>query len=96
MALKIGLVGMGSIGNTHAEAYGKDELAELVAVCDVKHDRADAAAAKYGVPAFYTLQEMLLAILEIDIVDVTTSGYEQGSWQRRAPTYARSLNQKAS
>ena len=80
MALKIGLVGMGGIGNTHAEAYGKDELAELVAVCDVKHDRADAAATKYGVPAFYTLQEMLLAIPEIDIVDVTTSGYEQGSW----------------
>ncbi|HBP37609.1 MAG TPA: oxidoreductase [Clostridiales bacterium] len=80
MALKIGLVGMGGIGNTHADAYVKDELANLAAVCDVKRELADAAAAKYGVPAFYTLQDMLKAMPELDMIDVTTSGYEQGSW----------------
>ena len=80
MALKIGLVGMGGIGKTHADVYQQDELAELVAVCDVKEERADEAAAKYGVPAFYTLHAMLQALPEIDIVDVTTSGYENGSW----------------
>ena len=35
MALKIGIVGMGGIGNTHAGVYQQDELAQLVAVCDV-------------------------------------------------------------
>ncbi len=80
MALKIGLVGMGGIGNTHADVYSKDDLANLVAVCDVKQDRADAAAEKYGVPAYYSLQEMLKAKPELEIVDVTTSGYENGSW----------------
>ena len=80
MALKIGLVGMGGIGNTHAGVYKNDELAELAAVCDVKKEIADAAAEKYGVPAFYSLKEMLAAMPELDIVDVTTSGYENGSW----------------
>ena len=55
MALKIGLVGMGGIGNTHANVYMNDELAQLVAVCDVKREIADAAAAKYGVKAYYSL-----------------------------------------
>ena len=80
MALKIGLVGLGAIGNTHANVYKNDPLAELAAVCDVKPEIADAAAAKYGVPAFYTLKDMLAALPGLDIVDVTTSGYENGSW----------------
>ena len=35
MALKIGIVGMGGIGNLHAACYKKDPLAELIAVCDI-------------------------------------------------------------
>jgi predicted dehydrogenase len=80
MALKIGLVGIGGIGNTHAAVYKADALAELKAVCDVKREIADAAAEKYSVPAFYSLKEMLSAMPELDVVDVTTSGYENGSW----------------
>lgn len=79
MALKVGLVGLGGIGNTHAEAYKTDPLGDLVAVCDVVKARADAMAEKFGVHAYYSLKEMLLHE-ELDIVDVTTSGYEQGSW----------------
>lgn len=80
MALKVGIVGMGSIGNTHAACYKNDSLANLVAVCDIIKEKADEAAAKYGVKAFYSLKEMLNAYPELDIVDVTSSGYENGSW----------------
>jgi predicted dehydrogenase len=79
MALRVGVVGMGGIGNTHAACYKKDELAELVAVCDVVKEKADKAAEKYGVKAYYTLRDML-ANEELDVVDVCTSGYENGSW----------------
>lgn len=79
MALKIGLVGMGGIGNAHAKAYEEDTLSELMAVCDVVKDRADEAAKKHGVKAYYSVRDML-ADEDIDIVDVTTSGYENGSW----------------
>lgn len=79
MALKVGVVGMGGIGNTHADCHMSNPLADLVAVCDVVKEKADAAAEKHGVKAYYTLKDML-ANEDLDIVDVTTSGYENGSW----------------
>ncbi|MGC9520301.1 MAG: Gfo/Idh/MocA family protein [Anaerolineae bacterium] len=79
MALRVGLVGMRGIGNTHAQAHIQDPLSKLVAVCDVVKERADDAAEKYGVPAYYDLEDMLRNE-ELDVVDVTTGGYENGSW----------------
>jgi len=80
MALKVGIVGLSGIGNAHASAHKSDPLSNLVAVCDVVKDRADAAAAKYGVKAYYSLKDMLTAEPDLDIVDVTTGGLENGSW----------------
>jgi len=77
--LRIGVVGMRGIGNVHADAHSKDELADLTAVCDVIKDRADAAAQKYGVKAYYSLRDMLRNE-ELDVVDVTTGGFENGSY----------------
>jgi predicted dehydrogenase len=77
--LRVAVVGMGGIGNTHAACYLKDPLAKLVAVCDVVKEKADAAATKHGVKAYTSLKE-LLAHEELDFVDVTTGGYENGSW----------------
>ena len=79
MAQKIGLVGLRGIGLNHAECYSKDSLAELVAVCDIVPERADEAAKKHGVPAYYSLEEMLEKE-ELEIVDVSTGGNENGSW----------------
>jgi predicted dehydrogenase len=79
MALNVAVVGMGGIGNTHADCYKANPLAKLVAVCDLVKDKADAAAKKHGVRAFYSPPEMLRQMPEIDIVSVTTSGYDNGS-----------------
>ena len=78
-ALRVGLVGLSGIGNTHAASYQKDPLAKLTAVCDVVKEKADAAATQYGVKAYYSLKEMLKHE-ELDFVDVTTGGCENGSW----------------
>lgn len=80
MSLKVGIVGMGGIGNKHAECHAADDLSQLVAVCDLIKERADKAAEKFGVKAYYSLKDMLAAEPDLDIVDVTTSGYENGSW----------------
>jgi len=80
MALKVGIVGVRGIGLRHAECYSQDPLAELVAVCDVVKSRADQAAEKHEVPAYYNLQEMLDEQPDVDIVDVSTGGNENGSW----------------
>lgn len=79
MTLRICVVGMGGIGNTHAACYKQDSLAKLVAVCDVVKEKADAAAKNHGSKAYYSLKDML-AHEEMDVVDVSTGGYENGSW----------------
>jgi predicted dehydrogenase len=76
--LRVCVIGMGPIGNRHAGIYKEDELAELVGVCDILHDRADAAAARLSAPGFYDAREMLDK-LRPDLCSVTTGGYEYGS-----------------
>jgi predicted dehydrogenase len=82
--LKVCVIGMGAIGNRHARMYREDSLAELVGVCDILHDRADAAGKTLGLPRFYDAAEML-GKLKPDLVSVTTGGYEYGS-DHYAPT----------
>ncbi len=81
---RVCVIGMGPIGNRHADMYRATPLAELVGVCDIIKERADKAAARLGVPAFYNAEEMLRA-LQPDITSVTTGGYEYSS-DHYAPT----------
>jgi len=80
MALKVGVVGVNGIGKNHAQCHVNDPLAELVAVCDVIRERADETAEKHKVKAYYRLSDMLDAHPDLDIVDVTTGGDENGGW----------------
>ena len=82
--LRVCVIGMGPIGNRHADIYAEDALSELIGVCDVLRERADAAVQRLGVPAFYDAQEMLDA-LKPDLCSVATGGYEYGS-DHCAPT----------
>ncbi len=76
--LRVCVIGMGPIGNRHADMYQIAPLAHLVGVCDIQKERADLAAQRLGVPAFYDAQKMF-DTLRPDVVSVTTGGYEYGS-----------------
>ena len=82
--LRVCVIGMGPIGNRHARLYKEDPLAELVGVCDIQPDRAEAASHTLGVPGFTDAARML-ATLKPDLCSVTTGGYEYGS-DHYAPT----------
>ena len=75
---RVCVIGLGPIGNIHSDVYAADELAELVGVCDIDEDRANAAAERLGVTAFYNVQTMLRE-LSPDICSVATGGYEYAS-----------------
>jgi predicted dehydrogenase len=75
--LRVCVIGLGPIGNRHADMYQADPLAQLVGVCDIIPERADAASARLGVPAFCDAQEMLDA-LRPDVCSIATAGYENG------------------
>jgi len=78
MPLRVAVIGMGPIGNLHSRVYKDNALAQLIGVCDIRKDRADAAASRHAVPAFYDAPKML-AELKPDLVSVTTGGHEYGS-----------------
>lgn len=76
--LKVCVIGLGNIGNLHTRIYLEDELVEVVGVCDINHERADAASKRYGVKAYYDAPTML-AECKPDLVSVATGGYEYSS-----------------
>jgi len=76
--MKICVIGMGPIGNRHAKLYRENPQAELVGVCDLRADRAEAAGKLFGVPHFLDVREMLTK-LKPDVCSVATGGYEYGS-----------------
>ena len=72
--LKVGIVGCGNIFTMHATSCHHLEKAQLVGVCDIKKDRADAAAKKYQVPAYYDYKE-LIDPEKIDVVHICVPHY---------------------
>ncbi|MDO8683406.1 MAG: Gfo/Idh/MocA family oxidoreductase [Armatimonadota bacterium] len=76
--LRVCVIGMGPIGNRHADIYKADELVELAGVCDIIEDRVKTAGERLGIPWFTSAEDMLAA-LSPDVCSVATGGYEYGS-----------------
>lgn len=72
--LKVGIVGCGNIFTMHATSAHHLQNAQLVGVCDIKKDRADKAAAKYNVKAYYDYKDLIKKEL-IDVVHVCVPHY---------------------
>jgi predicted dehydrogenase len=86
--IKFGLVGCGAIARRHADILSSGEIpgASLGAVCDHDSAKADAFAAKYNVPAFATLTDML-AHPGLDAFTVLTpSGFHASNVEEIAAT----------
>lgn len=71
--IRFALLGCGRIAKRHSDLLGGNQIggACLAAVCDPIHARADAIAARFGVPAHYHIDD-LLARADIDAVAVLT------------------------
>ena len=73
--VRIGFIGVGGIANgKHLPGLSKVKQAKIVAFCDLVKDRAEAGAAKYGVPGakVYTDAEKMLATEKLDVVHICT------------------------
>lgn len=73
-AFRSAVIGCGNISRRHTEALTTGNYAELVAVCDIREDRARAAGEKFGVD-YYTDYRDLLARKDIDCVHICTPHY---------------------
>jgi predicted dehydrogenase len=73
--LRVGVIGAGrwSTG-AHLPGWTRSPLTEVVMVCDLHQDLADAAAEEFHIPKAVTDAEQVLARKDIDIVDIVTRG----------------------
>ena len=72
--VRYAIVGCGVIGPVHADAVAQHPSAELVGVCDIVKDRADACAARFGGRSYADCAEMLKSERP-DAVSVCTPHY---------------------
>jgi len=70
--LRIGIVGCGKIADGHAEILKFLDGAQLVAVCDREPILAEQLAVRFGVPAWYSSLDQMLAAERLDVVHITT------------------------
>ena len=68
--LRFAIVGCGKIAPRHAaEAASRGQI---IAVCDIVPERADALAAQYGAKAYYRLEDMLTEAQSFDLLAICT------------------------
>ena len=75
MSLRVGVIGVGYLGQHHARIYSEMENAELVAVVDTDEKRARTFAEKFGCAASSDFRKILPQVDALSIVTPTLSHY---------------------
>jgi predicted dehydrogenase len=73
--IKMGIIGAGVWGETHASIYKEHLFADPVAICDKDEGRAKKIADKYGIPKVYTDYHEMAASCDCDAVAVVTPDF---------------------
>jgi predicted dehydrogenase len=96
MAVNVGIVGLGFMGNCHFNAHAANEAARVAALCDIDPKRLQADAAVAGNIAAgggqkqlagvktYTDAEQLFADPDVEVVDITLPTYLHAEYAIRA------------
>ena len=72
--LNVGIIGCGNISVMHLDSIVALDLSDLTAVCDIKEDRANAAAQKYNAKA-YTDYKQMFQNEKLDVVHICLPHY---------------------
>ena len=72
MKIKVGIIGVGSISESHIHGYLQRSDVELYAFCDIDKNRLEYMGKKYGITRLYTDLNEMLSLDELDAVSVCT------------------------
>jgi predicted dehydrogenase len=73
--LRVGVIGAGRWSTrAHLPGFVRSPLSEVVMVCDLHQDLADAAAKQFGIPEAVTDADKVIGRRDIDVIDVVTRG----------------------
>lgn len=74
--LRAAVIGVGYLGNFHAQKYMKNPLVKLVGVCDFSASQADRIAGELGVKAYHRAADLIGQVDLVTIAASTQSHYE--------------------
>ncbi|HPH85008.1 MAG TPA: Gfo/Idh/MocA family oxidoreductase [Ferruginibacter sp.] len=66
--IRFGIIGCGRIAQRHAEHI--NSKGELIAVCDIVKDKADAMATQYHARPYYQVEDLLAEASDIDVITI--------------------------
>ncbi len=70
--VRLGIIGLGIMGELYAKIYSAHPLAEVAAVCSLKQARVDEICARFAVPYGTTDYRQMLRTVDLDAVVVAT------------------------
>ncbi|MFM9278223.1 Gfo/Idh/MocA family protein [Paenibacillus jiagnxiensis] len=73
--IKVLLIGAGTMGSTHAQAYEQMEGVQVAGVVDIQAERAQSLADEVHARAFASYEEAISALDDVDVVDVCLPTY---------------------
>lgn len=76
--IRVGVIGVGYLGQYHAEKYSQMDNVNLVGVADIDQARAEAIAARYDSRAFTDYRDLLCKVDAVSIVVPTESHFDVG------------------
>ncbi len=76
--LRVGVIGAGRwSASAHLPGFTRSPYSEVVAICDLDRDVAEARARKFNIAEVMTDADKLLARSDLDVVDIVTRGDHQ-------------------
>ena len=82
--IKVGVIGCGSVSGQYFPHLSKSPFVELVSACDIRPERAKAAAEKYKIPNHYPHIDQMLAGAKFDLMITLTDMQEHGRLNKQA------------
>jgi predicted dehydrogenase len=73
---RVAVIGVGHLGSIHARVYSQLKAAQLVAVCDILPERAEAVARPLGCRAVCDYRQLLEEVEAVSIAVPTQAHFE--------------------
>lgn len=72
MSVRLGIIGSGSMGASHARAFTKQSGVQVVVACDIREEQARAFASEHDIPSWSSNAEEVFARNDVDAVSIVT------------------------
>lgn len=77
--LRVGVIGAGRWATAaHLPGFTRSPLCDIVVLCDLDRELAEARAQQFGIPQVETDYQKVLSRRDIDVIDIVTRGIDRG------------------